>query len=410
MELPPPAHACRMCGLRACMHPREPGAWAPISAVGDDNTVPCDDTDLREEQEYVRLFELGGRIDAWLASRGLGASVDDRYFGPVVNVYVVGPDDSVPLDGAMSGELALALGEDGLRIRREPEDGGRPSIVIPARLRGEVDPGGVFAAPAFYESTAVLPVGLGISTHIFPVVVDLAAMPHLLIGGIGGSGKTTLLRAILTSLLQRSSARVRIALVDTYKTELAVFAGIPQLVGPIVTDPHEAPALFRWAVREARERVERLARAGALDIDTYNAQLPGAVDAAGCSRDELPRVVLAVDDLAPVMTTGDSGVEANLVRLAVAGPAVGIHMVLATIHPASKVVLPDTITSAIPSRIALTMASRVESRLFLGSPGAEELLGRGDLLFTDRGAPPRRLHAPIVVGGEAMEDRARGGG
>ena len=222
---------------------------------------------------------------------------------------------------------------------------------------------------------------------------DLAKMPHLLIAGATGSGKSVMVNALITSLLMRATPdEVRLILVDPKRVELADYNGIPHLLVPVITEADRARAALKWAVGEMENRYRRFAGATARNIVAYNET---RVDPA----DRLPYIVIIVDELADLMMRDGRTVEDPIVRLAQKARATGIHLVLATQRPSVNVVT-GLIKANFPTRIAFAMASQIDSRTILDTPGAEDLIGRGDMLFQ-----PSDLPRPIRLQGVFVSDR-----
>jgi S-DNA-T family DNA segregation ATPase FtsK/SpoIIIE len=219
---------------------------------------------------------------------------------------------------------------------------------------------------------------------------DLGRMPHLLIAGATGSGKSVMVNALITSLLCNASpAEVRLVLVDLKRVELAAYNGLPHLMVPVITEPGAAKAALKWAVVEMESRYRKFAGAGARNVAAYNA---GRVK----PEDRLPYLVIVVDELADLMMREGRDVEDAIVRLAQKARATGIHLVLATQRPSVNVVT-GLIKANFPSRIAFSMASQIDSRTILDAPGAEDLIGRGDMLFQPADQPkPMRLQGVFV--------------
>jgi S-DNA-T family DNA segregation ATPase FtsK/SpoIIIE len=220
--------------------------------------------------------------------------------------------------------------------------------------------------------------------------VDLAKMPHLLIAGATGSGKSVMVNALITSLLCNATPDdVRMILVDLKRVELAAYNGLPHLLVPVITEPERAKAALKWAVNEMESRYRRFAGATARNIKAYN---DSRVDLA----DRMPYIVIVIDELADLMMREGKHVEEPIVRLAQKARATGIHMVLATQRPSVNVVT-GLIKANFPSRIAFAMASQIDSRTILDTPGAEDLIGRGDMLYQPSDLPrPMRLQGVFV--------------
>jgi S-DNA-T family DNA segregation ATPase FtsK/SpoIIIE len=224
-------------------------------------------------------------------------------------------------------------------------------------------------------------------------VADLAKMPHLLVGGSTGSGKSVGLNTLITSLIYRNSPReLKFLMIDPKKVELSLYAGIPHLASPVVTNPKQAPSVFKQAIREMESRYDKFARLGTRNIEGYNAKV-----------DELERIpywVLVVDELADLMMTSGPEIETGICRLAQLARATGIHLVIATQRPSVNVIT-GTIKANISSRIAFAVNSAVDSRTILDQVGADRLIGRGDMLFMPMdAAKPFRIQGAFLSEGE----------
>ena len=232
------------------------------------------------------------------------------------------------------------------------------------------------------ESKGRLPLALGKDTTGNPVVSDLASMPHLLIAGSTGSGKSVGLNTMICSLLYKATpADVRFLLIDPKRLELGIYEGIPHLLAPVVTDAKEASARLKWIVGKMDERYKQLQAKAVRNIEGYNREVP--------AEEKLPYWVVVVDELADLMMVSAGEVQNSLVRLAQIARAVGIHLIVATQRPSVDVVT-GLIKANFPTRIAFQVASKVDSRTVLDGNGAEQLLGRGDMIFVPPGARARR--------------------
>jgi S-DNA-T family DNA segregation ATPase FtsK/SpoIIIE len=287
----------------------------------------------------------------------------------------------------------------------------------------------------FRKGRAKLPIALGKDIEGAPAVVDLARMPHLLVAGTTGSGKSVAVNAFITSLLYHCSPEdVRMIMVDPKMLELSIYEGVPHLLLPVVTDPKKANLALRWAVEEMERRYDMLAHAGVRDIGGFNDKVGkqlakfeadklrtladaaaraieddiGKAVAAGSPEEadarekvvtapphRLPYIVVVIDEFADLMMCAPKDVETSVARIAQKARACGIHLILATQRPSVDVIT-GLIKANFPSRIAFSVASKIDSRTILDQSGAEALLGAGDMLFTDRGAAPARLHGCYV--------------
>jgi S-DNA-T family DNA segregation ATPase FtsK/SpoIIIE len=255
------------------------------------------------------------------------------------------------------------------------------------------------------DSTSPLTFALGRDVSGKAYAVDLAKMPHLLVAGATGSGKSVCVNALITSLLMRARPdEVRMVLVDLKRVELAPYNGLPHLLQHVIVEPNEAKAVLNWAVREMEDRYKRLAAVGVRNITAYNAEPETGPDGrpAADDRERMPYIVIIIDELADLIMREGRKVEDPVVKIAQKARAVGIHLVLATQRPSVNVVT-GLIKANVPSRIAFAMASMVDSRTVLDAPGAEDLIGRGDMLYQ-----PVDLPRPVRMQGVFVSDREVG--
>jgi S-DNA-T family DNA segregation ATPase FtsK/SpoIIIE len=327
-----------------------------------------------------------------LASFDIPARVIGRNAGPVVTQYEVQPAPHVKVSKieGLSDDLAMALAARSIRIEAPIPGKSAVGIEIPntdfnvVRLRRiveEVD---------FQASGTRLTFALGQDVAGAAVAVDLAKMPHLLIAGATGSGKSVMVNALITSILCNATPDdVRMILMDLKRVELAGYNDLPHLLVPVITEPERAKAALKWAVGEMENRYRRFAGATARNLKAFN---DSRVDPA----DRLPYIVIVIDELADLMMREGKNVEDPIVRLAQKARATGIHMVLATQRPSVNVVT-GLIKANFPSRIAFAMASQIDSRTILDAPGAEDLIGRGDMLYQPSDQPKAKRHQGVFV-------------
>ncbi len=329
-------------------------------------------------------------IKQTLADFGVPVEIVSIKEGPTVTQFGIQPGEVVlERDGQtirrrvsvqrilkLRDDLALELAAASLRI--EAPVPGRPYVGIEVANTSKtlVNLRGVLESESFWGSHAPLAVGLGRDVSGDPVVVDLARMPHLLIAGATGSGKSVCVNAIICSLLMSNGPEtVRFVMVDPKMVELPGYNGAPHLLGPVITDPAQATAALSWLMLQMDERYRLFSDAGVRNVDDYNRK-------ARRSRDKrpLPSIVLIIDELADLMMTSAVDVERQLCRLGQMARATGIHLVLATQRPSVDVIT-GLIKANFPARIAFAVTTQIDSRVILDTPGAEKLLGRGDMLF-----------------------------
>ena len=327
-----------------------------------------------------------------LESFDIPAKIVGRNAGPVVTQYEVQPAAHVKVSRieALSDDLAMALAARTLRIEAPIPGKSAVGIEIPNQDFNVVTLRGILESLDFAGSGSKLTFALGRDVAGRAQAVDLAKMPHLLIAGATGSGKSVMVNALITSLLCNATPDdVRMILVDLKRVELAAYNQLPHLLVPVITEPEKAKAALKWAVNEMEGRYRRFAGATARNIKAYN---EGRAD----PDDRMPYIVLVIDELADLMMREGKHVEDPIVRLAQKARATGIHMVLATQRPSVNVVT-GLIKANFPSRIAFAMASQIDSRTILDAPGAEDLIGRGDMLYQPSDLPrPMRLQGVFV--------------
>ena len=341
------------------------------------------------EAAHVRNEEI---IVRKLASFGITAKISARNAGPVVTQYEVQPavDVRVSRIEALADDLAMALAARSLRIEAPIPGKSAVGIEIPNQDFNVVALRRIFEEVPFSATESKLTFALGRDVAGAAKAVDLAKMPHLLIAGATGSGKSVMVNAVITSLLCKATPDdVRMILMDLKRVELASYNGLPHLLVPVITEPERAKAALKWAVNEMEGRYRRFAGASARNIKGYN-------DTRADPNDRMPYIVIIIDELADLMMREGKNVEDAIVRLAQKARATGIHMVLATQRPSVNVVT-GLIKANFPSRIAFAMASQIDSRTILDAPGAEDLIGRGDMLYQPSDLPrPMRLQGVFV--------------
>ena len=344
------------------------------------------------------------RIEEKLLSFSIPAKVVAVNSGPVVTQYEVRPEHHVKVSRieALADDLAMALAARSIRIEAPIPGKDVVGIEIPNSVSEVVGFKPLVDESAMLGSTSPLTFALGRDVSGKAYAVDLAKMPHLLVAGATGSGKSVCVNALITSLLMRARPdEVRLILVDLKRVELAPYNGLPHLLQHVIVEPNEAKAVLNWAVREMEDRYKLLAAHGVRNIAAFNARQD--VDAAGVDGDvgaeRMPYIVLIIDELADLIMREGRKVEDPVVKIAQKARAVGIHLVLATQRPSVNVVT-GLIKANVPSRIAFAMASNVDSRTVLDAQGAEDLIGRGDMLYQ-----PVDLPRPVRMQGVFVSDR-----
>jgi len=359
----------------------------PPLATLDDIAIPLHAGG--DEKAHLLIEDI---IVKKLGSFGIPVRIVGRNAGPVVTQYEVQPAADVKLSRieALSDDLSMALAARSLRIEAPIPGKSAVGIEIPNKDFNVVALRRILEELDFKASGSKLTFALGRDVAGKAQAVDLAKMPHLLIAGATGSGKSVMVNALITSLLcEATPDDVRMILMDLKRVELAAYNGLPHLLVPVITEPERAKAALKWAVNEMEARYRRLAGATARNIRAFNET---RVD----PEDKMPYIVIIIDELADLMMREGKNVEDPIVRLAQKARATGIHMVLATQRPSVNVVT-GLIKANFPSRIAFAMASQIDSRTILDTPGAEDLIGRGDMLYQPSDLPrPMRLQGVFV--------------
>jgi S-DNA-T family DNA segregation ATPase FtsK/SpoIIIE len=353
--------------------------------------------DERELMDAARLLEEKCR------EFSVEGSVVQIHPGPVVTTFELKPDAGVKYSKVtgLADDLCLAMQAESILIDRIPGKA-TVGIQIPNPNREAISLRELLESDAYTRHTSKLAFALGKTIHGEPYVADLATMPHLLIAGSTGTGKSVGLNAMLTGILYRSTPDdVRMIMIDPKRLELGMYEDIPHLMTPVVVDPKKAANALRWAVREMEERYKTLAAYGVRNIDQFNRNVRAAIESGepineGDPTRPLPFIVVVVDELADLMMVAGNEVEESICRLAQMARAVGIHLILATQRPSVDVIT-GLIKANLPSRISFRVSSKIDSRTILDSNGAEQLLGKGDMLFLPPASSRHiRLHGPYI--------------
>src|SRR5579885_2397662 len=366
------------------------------------------------------LEENSRTLETVLDDFGVKGEIVNARPGPVVTLYELEPapgikssrviglaDDIARSMSAVSARVAVVPGRNAIGI--ELPNPKREKVVLREQL----------ASKEFTKGNAALPLCLGKTIGGEPVIADLARMPHLLIAGTTGSGKSVAINTMILSLLyHHRPEECRLILIDPKMLELSVYDGIPHLLAPVVTDPRKAIIALKWTVREMEERYKKMSKVGVRNIDGFNARIAEARDKGetitrtvqtGFDRETgeaiyehqemelepLPYIVVVVDEMADLMMVAGKDIEGAIQRLAQMARAAGIHLVMATQRPSVDVIT-GTIKANFPTRISFQVTSKIDSRTILGESGAEQLLGRGDMLFMAGGGRITRVHGPFV--------------
>ena len=377
--------------------PRRNGAFTipPLSLLDAPKTERK--IDERELMEGARLLEEKCREFA------VEGSVAQIHPGPVVTTFEFKPDAGVKYGKitSLADDLCLAMQAESVLIDRIPGKS-TVGIQIPNHTREQISLRELLQSEMYQRSASKLTLALGKTIHGEPYLTDLATMPHLLIAGSTGTGKSVAINSMLSSILFRATPdEVRLIMIDPKRVELGMYEDIPHLMTPVVVDPKQAVNALRWAVKEMEERYKKLAKAGVRNIEQYNRNAAHqAKDKTAAESEELlmplPYIVVVIDELADLMMVARGDVEESIARLAQMARAVGVHLLLATQRPSVDVIT-GLIKANLPSRISFRVQSKVDSRTILDGNGAEQLLGRGDMLFMPPGSSRAvRLHGPYI--------------
>ena len=371
---------------------------------------------VQESVSHETLEYTSRLIERKLADFGVAAKVLAAYPGPVITRYEIEP--AVGVKGAqivnLIKDLARALSVVSIRLVETIPGKSCMGLELPNPRRQMVKLVEILSSATYNDTAGVLTLALGKDIAGKPIVADLARMPHLLVAGTTGSGKSVAVNAMILSLLYKAEPRqVRLILIDPKMLELSMYEGIPHLLAPVVTDMKLAPTALNWCVGEMERRYKLMSVFAVRNLAGYNAKVAEAKKAgkplanpfsltpeAPEPLDEMPSIVVVVDELADLMMVTGKKIEELIARIAQKAHAAGIHLILATQRPSVDVIT-GLIKANIPSRIAFQVASKIDSRTILDQMGAEALLGQGDMLYMPPGTGyPLRVHGAFVSDGE----------
>ena len=346
-----------------------------------------------------------------LRSFGVETRIVDISRGPTVTRYELQPCAGVKISKitALADDIALNLAAGNVRIEAPIPNKAAVGIEVPNKEKRAVGIREILEAPEFASAKSKLTVALGKDITGKIITTDIAKMPHGLIAGATGSGKSVCTNSIIISLLYKNTPdELKLLLIDPKTVEFEPYNGIPHLMVPVVTDPRKAAGALGWAVGEMEKRYKMLSDRKVRNIEEYNEVVDGLVDEPEVEK--MPYIVIMIDEFADLMQTASKEVEDHIARLAAKARAAGIHMILATQRPSVDVIT-GVIKANIPTRIALTTSSQIDSRTIIDQAGAEKLLGRGDMLFNPVGtSKPSRLQGCFVSNEEikAVVDFVKG--
>ncbi len=381
------------------------------------------DKSVSVSREYLET--RARQLEAVLEEYGVKGKIVNVRPGPVVTLFELEPAPGIKTTRVinLADDIARSMSAISVRIAVIPGQN-VIGIEMPNEKRADVSFKELVVSEAFKKSDKPLLLALGKDIGGKPSFTDLAKMPHLLVAGTTGSGKSVAINTMLLSLLYRlTPEQVRLILIDPKMLELSVYNGIPHLLTPVVTDPKKAILALNWAVKEMDDRYRQMSELGVRNIDGYNAKveqmlasdeplttkkLTGYEDGVPVYEEQelnlkkFPYIVVIVDEMADLMLTAGKDIEIAVQRIAQKARAAGIHLILATQRPSVDVIT-GTIKSNFPERISFRLTTKIDSRTILGEQGAEQLLGRGDMLYLAQGQRPVRLHGPFVSDKEVGE-------
>lgn len=350
------------------------------------------------------LRATAGKLQQTLDSFGVRVKMGDISLGPSVTRYELIPEQGVKVSKitSLSDDIKLSLAASDIRIEAPIPGKAAVGIEVPNPSRQTITLRELLESNEFSKAKSKVTFAVGKDISGKTIVTDIAKMPHLLIAGATGSGKSVLINTLIMSIIYKADPNdVKMIMVDPKMVELTAYEDIPHLMIPVVKDPKKASAALSWAVVEMTGRYQKFADVGVRDIKSYNAKINKLTNKDDAEYQKMPQIVIIVDEFADLMMVAPGEVEDSVCRLAQLARAAGIHLVLATQRPSVNVIT-GLIKANIPSRIALSVSSQVDSRTIIDSAGAEKLLGNGDMLFA-----PQNLPKPIRVQGAFVSDEER---
>ena len=367
--------------------------FPPVSLL---TALPAKQGDVTEE-----LRTNANRLVETLRSFKVRTKVVNVSRGPTITRYELQPEEGVRVRAIANlvDDISLNLATSGVRIEAPIPGKAAVGVEVPNKNRETVYLRTLLDDNRFIQSPAKLTAAIGVDVAGDPIYVDLAKMPHLLIAGTTGSGKSVCLNCLILSMLYKATPdEVKLIMIDPKKVEFNVYNGLPHLIIPVVSSAKKAAGALSWAVSEMERRYELIETVGVRDIKNYN-----RVTANDPDKEYMPQLVIIIDELADLMMTAPTEVEESICRIAQKGRACGMHLIIGTQRPSVDVIT-GLIKANVPSRVAFTVSSQVDSRTIIDIAGAEKLIGRGDMLFAPIGAvKPMRLQGAFVSDEEVEE-------
>lgn len=383
----------------------------PPSAPSQDSEYKFPSLDLLSKpkkgsngQSDRDLLQTAKKLQDTLDSFGVKVKMGDVSCGPSVTRYELVPEQGVKVNSItrLADDIKLSLAASDIRIEAPIPGKAAVGIEVPNAKRNTVTLRELLESPEFINAKSNVTFAVGKDIGGKTIVTDIAKMPHMLIAGATGSGKSVCINTLIMSILYKANPNdVKFIMVDPKMVELTAYADIPHMLIPVVTDPKKASAALNWAVQEMTVRYEKFAALGVRDIKSYNKKIAGLKHNDDNTYEKMCQIVIVVDEFADLMMVASNEVEDAVCRLAQLARAAGIHLVLATQRPSVNVIT-GLIKANIPSRIALSVSSAIDSRTIIDGSGAEKLLGNGDMLFA-----PQDYPKPVRVQGAFVSDEER---
>ena len=391
-----------------------------VASIGGTQYSPPPVSLLEGDRGKPEVGDVKGNaniIKRTLANFGINVEMDEISIGPSITRYALKPAEGVKLSRivGLQNDLGLALAAHPIRIEAPIPGKSLVGIEVPNSAKTTVGLGSLISSEEFSSSGKSLLLALGKDVSGKSFFADLSKMPHLLIAGATGSGKSVAIHAVVASLLYRNSPEsLRFIMVDPKRVELTLYNKIPHLLTPVITDTKKAILALKWAAKEMDRRYDILETEGARDISSYhkNVVSPAYAKVAKSKNieeekinlpEQMPYIVIIIDELADMMTSYPRELESAIVRLAQMSRAVGIHLILSTQRPSVNIIT-GLIKANIPARIALQVSSQIDSRTILDASGAEKLLGQGDMLYiSGEMSKPQRIQSAFVSEGEVKK-------